>query len=302
MFISLSLILFGLAAYLWATRNKRAQHMFLENVQGVEIQKELYAINVKNLSRSTRLQTIKDTCAPIMAMLGERATLIIAVFLLLVLCFAWYINSVLLHLESQWLTVLLPLIAIWMSWSWLVKKRRRDFEQNFPDALNIMMSAVTAGDSLMQAICYVGESLDTAIGKEFKIMGERLKMGESPDVVFQRACKNYPYPAFLFFVVTLRANMARGGQLKNVLARLIRVLVDARTLEKKKMAMTSEARISAKIVAAIPAVFMILLNFINPQNVDFVLTDPDGRYVLYYVLASEALGLGVVWWLVKGVR
>ena len=164
------------------------------------------------------------------------------------------------------------------------------------------MSAVTAGDSLMHAISYVGEVMHNPIGREFKLMGDRLKLGESPEVVLKRSCKNYPYSEFLFFTVTLRANIARGGQLKGVLTRLIRVLVDARTLEKKKMAMTSEARISAKIVAAIPMVFMVILNQINPSNVDFVLHDPEGRVVLFYVLGSELIGLFIVWLLVRGVR
>ena len=53
-------------------------------------------------------------------------------------------------------------------------KRRRDFENTFPDALNILMSAVTAGDSLMQAISYVGDVMDNSIGQEFKLMGDRL--------------------------------------------------------------------------------------------------------------------------------
>ncbi|MGF1686539.1 type II secretion system F family protein [Photobacterium japonica] len=300
--LSLSLILFGLAAILWTRKTNDLKRAFFEDETDAELKEELQAINLKNLRQRSRLQQLRDQATPVLAILGDKATVIIVTFLILMLCGAWYLNNRILHMESQWLTVLFPLLASWVSWNWLVNKRRSDFEQAFPDALNILMSAVTAGDSLMQAISYVGESLDNAIGREFKVMGERLKLGESSDVVFQRACKNFPYPAFLFFVVTVRANMARGGQLKNVLARLIRVLVDARTLDKKKMAMTSEARISAKIVAAIPILFMVLLNFINPGNVDFILTDPDGRYVLYYVLGSEALGLGIVWWLVKGVQ
>ena len=204
--------------------------------------------------------------------------------------------------NNQFFIFGLSLLLTLFGYRYLMTKRRRDFENTFPDALNILMSAVTAGDSLMQAISYVGDVMDNSSGQEFKLMGDRLKLGESPEVVLKRSCKNYPYPEFLFFTVTLRANITRGGQLKGVLARLIRVLVDARTLEKKKMAMTSEARISAKIVAAIPLIFMVMLNYVNPENVNFVLYDPAGRQVLFYVLGSEFFGLFIVWLLVRGVR
>ena len=68
------------------------------------------------------------------------------------------------------------------------------------------------------------------------------------------------------------------------------------------MAMTSEARISAKIVAAIPLIFMIILNYTSPGSMEFLVNDPSGQIVLYYVIGSETLGLLVVWLLVRGVR
>ncbi|MGF1724411.1 type II secretion system F family protein [Photobacterium nomapromontoriensis] len=300
--LSLSFILFGIVIILIVKKNDNNKRVFFEYTASDEFKNERQAIDVTIFNRRTHFQKVKDYMSPILALLGDRATPIIVVFLFVVISGGWYVNNQLLRLDYQWLTFIFPIISCWVGWSWLVNKRQSDFEQTFPDALNILMSAVTAGDSLMQAISYVGECLENPIGREFKLMGERLKLGESPEVVFQRACKHYPYPAFLFFAVTIRANIARGGQLKNVLARLIRVLVDARTLEKKKMAMTSEARISAKIVALIPIIFMFLLNYINPDNIDFILTDQEGRKILYYVLGSEALGLGIVWWLVKGVK
>ncbi len=260
------------------------------------------AINVKSLVRKQSWQKFKESISPTLTVLGPRSSLYIALYITGSLIASWYVVVKLLLMTNTVLILGLSLLLTIFGYRYLVTRRRRDFENTFPDALNILMSAVTAGDSLMQAISYVGEVMDNSIGREFKLMGDRLKLGESPEVVLQRSCKNYPYPEFLFFTVTLRANIARGGQLKGVLARLIRVLVDARTLEKKKMAMTSEARISAKIVAAIPLIFMVILNYVNPGNVDYVLYDPSGRIVLFYVLGSELFGLFIVWLLVKGVR
>ncbi len=252
--------------------------------------------------RKQNWQKFKESISPTLTILGPRSSLYIALYITGSIIASWYIVIELLSMTNSWLVLSLSLIFTVFGYRFLVGRRRRDFENTFPDALNILMSAVTAGDSLMQAISYVGEAMNNPIGREFKLMGDRLKLGESPEVVLQRSCKNYPYPEFLFFTVTIRANIARGGQLKGVLARLIRVLVDSRTLEKKKMAMTSEARISAKIVAAIPLIFTVILNYVNPANVDFVLNDPQGQYVLFYVLGSELIGLSIVWLLVRGVR
>lgn len=296
----LSLILFAFVLLLVRySKVKKVDQFF--NIEEAEAE-NFNAINVKSLVRKQSWKKFKESISPTLKVLGPRSLLYIALYITASLIASWYVVAKLLLMTNIGLIVGLSLVFTIIGYRYLVTRRRRDFENTFPDALNILMSAVTAGDSLMQAISYVGEVMDNSIGHEFKLMGDRLKLGESPEVVLQRSCKNYPYPEFLFFTVTLRANIARGGQLKGVLARLIRVLVDARTLEKKKMAMTSEARISAKIVAAIPLIFMIVLNYVNPDNVNFVLYDPSGRIVLFYVLGSELFGLLIVWLLVRGVR
>lgn len=262
----------------------------------------LNAINVNSLVNKHGWQRFKAAISPTLLLLGKRWPVFLGIYLIGSTAAAWYFIFHIIGQEQYWMVLAIMVFCVILGYRYLATKRRKDFENTFPDALNILMSAVTAGDSLMQAISYVGKTMDNPIGREFKVMGDRLKLGETPEVVLQRSCKHYPYPEFIFFTITIRANLARGGQLKGVLARLIRVLVASRTLEKKKMAMTSEARISAKIVAAIPLLFTILLNYINPQNVQFILHDPKGQYVLFYVLGSEFIGLTIVWLLVRGVK
>ncbi|WP_305421042.1 type II secretion system F family protein [Photobacterium leiognathi] len=262
----------------------------------------LEAINLASLHKMKLWKKILRALMPAIEMLGQRSGLKIAGFIVVMIAVGVYTNDILLKIHTLWLPMLFPILGCLWAWSWLLKKRRQEFEQNFPDALNIMMSAITAGESIMQSISYVGRTLNNKVGHEFKDMGERLKLGEPPEQVFNRACRHYPYPAFLFFVVTIRANMSRGGQLKSVMARLIRVLVDSRTLEKKKDALTSEARLSAKIVGALPFIFMVIMYYMNPANLEFVFTDPKGRVILYYVVGSEAIGMSIIWLLIRRVK
>lgn len=302
MILSLSFILFGVAALLWGMRSRSIKSQFLVNkVQSSELDEFHSAVKLESLQHKAWFSKIQMLLRPAFMALGDKAWLKLTFFLCFLTSIGIYINS-LLQLDSIWLPAALPILGSLWGWNWLMRKRKKAFDETFPDALNIMMSAVSSGESIMQAITYVGKSLDNQIGLEFRDMGDRLKLGEPPEQVFKRACKRYPYPTFLFFIVTIRANMSRGGQLKSVMARLIRVLMDARTLDKKKAAMTSEARLSAKIVASLPFFFMVLLSYLSPKNVDFVLTDPAGRYVLYYVVGSEALGMFIIWLLIRAVR
>jgi tight adherence protein B len=302
MILALSLILFGVAIVLYCTQKSNLKMHFLAKHSLIVEDTHVEAINLGYLHSSNLYLKCKALFGPSFSILGKLAWVKVVLYFGIIIGVMSYVNQQVLHLDHYWLPIITPVLGFFFGWQWLVNKRRKDFEMTFPDALNMMMSAITAGESITKSIGYVGKTLDNDIGRVFLHMSEHLQLGESPEQVFKRACKMVPYPAFLFFIVTIRANMTRGGQLKSVMARLIRVLVDARTLEKKKMAMTSEARLSAKIVAIIPVLFMLLLNYINPGDVDFILTDPKGRLVLYYVLGSEFIGLFIVWLLVRGVR
>ncbi|MGF1747824.1 MULTISPECIES: type II secretion system F family protein [Vibrio] len=298
--IWLSLFLFGVVAILLITGKK---HHIADYFPEGEIGEEsASAINVGSLVPKKGLKRARESYRFSAQSLGPKANLFVMLYLAASAFVAWYIGFQFLKNNALVVSILVMLALTFIGYQWLLGRRRKQFQQTFPDALNILMSAVSAGESLMQAISFVGQNLDNEVGREFKNMGDRLKLGESPEKVLLRASKRFPYPEFIFFTVTLRANISRGGQLRGVLARLIRVLVDARTMESKKMAMTSEARISAKVVAAIPLIFAFILYQVNPANIEFILYDSKGVYILYYVVGSELLGLFIVWLLVKAVK
>lgn len=69
------------------------------------------------------------------------------------------------------------------------KTRKNRFEESFPDALNMMSSAVSAGEGIMQAVVFVGRSLDGKVGKEFKRMGSSYNW-ESLQILFFESLVN----------------------------------------------------------------------------------------------------------------
>ncbi|WP_023604262.1 type II secretion system F family protein [Aliivibrio logei] len=226
----------------------------------------------------------------------------ISLYCVLMALFGIYINQTFIHGNFFIVVVIVEVVGVFGAILWLGKREKNRFEDSFPDALNMLSSAVSSGEGIMHAIIFVGASLDGKVGKEFKRMGEQLQLGESPDTVFRKSCARFPYPSFQFFIITLRTSMERGGQLKEIMKRLNRLMFGARSIEKKKYALTSEARTSAKIVAAIPFIFLFMLQYLSPENYEYVMFNPDGRPILYYVLISESIGILIIWLLMRGVR
>ncbi|WP_064604976.1 type II secretion system F family protein [Photobacterium sp. J15] len=179
--------------------------------------------------------------------------------------------------------------------------RHNRFRENFPDALNILSGAISAGQSIVHAFEYVGKQLDNEVGKEFQHMAERLLIGEDADEVLAKSSSTFPYVEYFFFASTIRLNLSRGGQLKDIIAKINRIMFESRALEKKKFALTSEARGSAKIVGFLPVIFLIILRITSPENYNFVMFEEGGRGIFYYVLGSEMLGFFCISLILRGV-
>ena len=304
--IYLFLVILGIVLIVFSLATDRKKNNYLEEynrtIHVYSLSGDDDAVDFNTLSDRTFWQRFQDRLSNLKKQIGSLAIIKIILFVAVLLFAGNEINQRFLRGNLIIIEVITVIIGLLFAYSWLQKRERTQFEEAFPDALNILASAVSSGESIMHAIMYVGKNLDGDVGAEFKVMGDRLQMGEAPDEVFRKSCKRFPYPSFYFFVITLRANMHRGGQLKDVITRLNRLMFDARAIDKKKLALTSEARISAKIVASIPFIFLLLMQYISPLNYEFVMFSEEGRPILYYVLISEAIGMTIIAALLKGVR
>ncbi|WP_147199582.1 type II secretion system F family protein [Pantoea sp. CCBC3-3-1] len=211
------------------------------------------------------------------------------------------VNMLYINLPASWLlTPTIPIVfTVWHAM--LAKKKQKQFNENFMEALTSIGGAVSAGRTFAQAMQDYSFTSSTPLGAEFGRVSRRLNLGESPEQVFNDSWKRYPYRQYYFFIVAVLLNISSGGRLKEVLAKLQRAIASSVATEKKMLTMTSEMRMSAKITGAIPFVFLILLKFISPENFDFVLYDQKGNYILYYLLGSEILGIAVIRFLMRGV-
>ncbi|NIH92217.1 tight adherence protein B [Enterobacter asburiae] len=176
---------------------------------------------------------------------------------------------------------------------------RKAFEASFPEALAVISASVSAGNSIHQALYRCGQDVAGDLGNTFNRIDRRLNLGEEADRVFIDAWLQYPYREFYFFIIVIQVSIQRGGQLRTLINRLARIINDSKKMAKRKKAMTSEARTSAKIVAAMPLLFFFGMKYLNPENYDFIIHDPIGRLILYYVIGSELIGMFIIWILLK---
>ena len=260
------------------------------------------ALNLKNSGSIGIVGKLQAEWDAVLLILGEQAFFKLFLMGIILVAGSWLIHTQLLKFPFLLLLVLLSLITCGTGLTLLKNWRRRQFEEGFPSALKLIAGAISTGETLNNAIIYTGQTVDGLVGQTFRQMGQELAMGQPANEVFERARQRCPYPQFLFFTLALRATVHRGGQLKALLHNLNRVMSNGQTIAKKKLAMTAEARLSAKIVGAIPIIFLIIMRIFMPRDFDFICNHPSGKIILYYAIGSEILGMVIIWQLMRRVR
>lgn len=220
-------------------------------------------------------------------------------FSIIVFMVLYFVNIAYIKLNAKLFVLLFIVAFIYLIWKLGQRRNRKMFENTFPEILQVINSATSSGGGLLQALERCGKDVDGLLGDEFRMIYRRLSIGEDPVAVFEDSYTRYPYKEYYFFIMAIRLNLSKGGQIREVMARLSRVIADSKKMEQKKKAMTSEARMSAMIVACFPIGFFFFMQWTMPENFDFIINDPSGRIILYYVFGSEALGMFIIWLLMR---
>lgn len=175
------------------------------------------------------------------------------------------------------------------------KRLRAEFEDGFSEVLTIINSALSSGNTILYGIDKCGEKISGIVGEEFKMMSRRLNIGEDPQQIFHDSYEHLPYREYYFFIIAVLININGGGQVKEVMSRLSKLITDSKVMERKKYAMTAEARMSIKVLACIPVGFTFILKVLSPENFDILINHPTGQLILYYAIASILFGFFIIW-------
>ena len=178
-------------------------------------------------------------------------------------------------------------------------KRIRAFEENFPEALDMMSRAIRAGYALAGGIQLISEEMPEPIGGELKRVSEEIRLGVEPGEALSKLWLRMPTSDVAFFCTAIRIQRSAGGNLAEMLDRLSEVIRTRYAILGQARALSAQQRYSAIIVGLSPLGFAILMRLLNPRYFDPLLTTPMGPRLLVAGLVLEAIGFAVIWRIAK---
>lgn len=172
-----------------------------------------------------------------------------------------------------------------------VNRRQKKFLEDFADALEAMTRLLKSGMPITEAIAMVAREYPDPIGPEMSRVYEAQKIGDTLPQAVTKLAERVPLPEVQMFATAVIIQTQTGSSLSEVLANLANVIRQRYRLKRKVQALSSEAKISAMIIGALPCVVMLGMYFANRDYLMILFDTPRGNTLLY----------GSVTWMLVGV-
>lgn len=164
----------------------------------------------------------------------------------------------------------------------------------FPEAIEYIVRGLRSGLPVTESMNMVGEEMAEPIGSIFASIGESVKLGIPVEKALQDTAKKLSSTEFNFFVTSIILQRETGGNLSEILNNLADVLRKRFMMRMKIKAMSSEAKASAYIIAALPFVVITALAFISPAYMMPLIDDHRGNLAAAGAACSLMLGMGIM--------
>lgn len=170
-------------------------------------------------------------------------------------------------------------------------RRRAAFQTALVEAIGQLRDGIRTGLSVQEALAGLARSGPEALRPEFVILVREMRLvGFEPSVAAMR--ERLADPVFDVLAATLLLNDRLGGRnVSQVLDRLAHATRAELRVQQELRAFQARNVLSARIVAAVPLVVLIVLRQVNPGYLA-IFDDWSGQMVLAGCVLSVALGYG----------
>jgi tight adherence protein B len=178
---------------------------------------------------------------------------------------------------------------------WMRNRRLRQFEEHFPEALDLLGRAVRAGHAFTTGLEMIAKESPEPIAGEFRITFDEQNFGLPLRDALLNMTERVPLIDVRFFVTALMIQKETGGNLAEILDGLSHVIRDRFRIYRDVRVKTAQGKLTAGILIALPPSMMFLLGLLNPHYIGVLFTDPAGPTVLMIAATLQIIGSVILW-------
>ncbi|WP_243368263.1 type II secretion system F family protein [Fundidesulfovibrio soli] len=180
---------------------------------------------------------------------------------------------------------------------WVHRKaaqRAAKFEEQFPEALDLIGRSLKAGHTFTSGMTMVAQEFDDPMREEFKLTIEEINFGGHLHDALDNLADRLDTPDLLFFVASVKIQSETGGKLTEIMDSISYLIRERAKLKGKVAALSAEGRYSGYVMFLLPPLMLGVLMFLNPRYMSVLFDSELGHYLLYASGGLLLAGMAVI--------
>ncbi len=174
------------------------------------------------------------------------------------------------------------------------RRRIKRFNVQLVDALQAMANAFKAGLTFPQAIEHISKESTPPLQQEFGLFVKEIKLGVPLDEALINMAKRVGSQDLDLVVVSTNIARQLGGNMAEMFETLSSTIRERFRLEGKIDAITSQGRMQGWVVAAMPIILGVVLNYLRPDLMEPMLDHWFGYVLISAIALMEVLGVLII--------
>jgi tight adherence protein B len=181
--------------------------------------------------------------------------------------------------------------ALPLAWVFFKRSKRfAKFEQGLPEALDMMVSALRAGHSLIAAMGLVARECAAPVGTEFRACFEEQNYGLEMNTALENMLNRMPIQYLRIVSTAIMIQKESGGNLAEVLDKTAYVIRQRFRLKRQVMTHTAQGRLTGIILTVLPIVLGIAIYFVNPTMMSILWKTQIGIKLMWGAAGMVVIG------------
>jgi tight adherence protein B len=174
-----------------------------------------------------------------------------------------------------------------------IGKRRKRFDTQLPDTLNLLAGGLRAGRSILRAIDAAAAESPEPTANEMRRLVHETALGRDLLASLQDTSTRMRNEDFVWVAQAIQINREVGGNLADVLDQVNETIRERSEIKGHISALAAEGKFSAYILMALPIGIVVMLMLVNPSYMTPMFTDPLGWAMIG--ASAVLMGIGGFW-------
>ncbi len=170
-------------------------------------------------------------------------------------------------------------------------KRFAKFEEQLPEAIDLIQRALKVGHPFSQTLQLVSETMDEPIATEFGIAFSDISYGGDVRRSMLGLLDRIPTISVMVLATAVSLQRETGGNLAESLGQISSVIRSRFKFQRKVKSLSAEGRMSGVILVSIPLVLFGFMWIFSPAYIARLLNHPKGITMIEYAIGLCIVGM-----------